>query len=197
MKARRLSPPLLLVTVVALLGVGAAAARTGAKPVLLGRGQGVIVAGTDMTCGFAGPPNHIGVSCQHTSAKARMPFSFRIEENELLAFRIAQGRTKQVKAWKQPPGRIKEPRSAAISRVRLIARVAPGGRFDAVGTDLGCSVYTFKAKTNVACFKLNAKGIVDGSYAAALGDSALQVSRFQNGHGTTVFIGSLTATSGH
>jgi hypothetical protein len=187
---------LALATLVALLGASAATARTGAKPVVLKHGQGITVAGTDMTCGFAGPANHGGVSCQHSSSKAKVPFSFRIEENELLAYRIAKGRVTVAGAWKEPRGTIAEPRSAAVSRFKLVAKLAPGGKFDAVGSDLGCSVYAFKGKTVVACFKFDAKGIADGSYAAALSNSALQVSRFQNGNGTTVFVGSPTKTSG-
>ena len=65
-----------------------------------------------------------------------------------------------------------------------------GARFLAAGTDLGCTVYAFNGRTDVACFKLAPGGLaLNGSYAAALDARGLQVSRFEGGHGTTVFVG--------
>jgi hypothetical protein len=80
-------------------------------------------------------------------------------------------------------------RSAAVSRFRLIGQVAAGTRFVAAGTGLGCSVYGAARTVNVACFKLGTKSILNRSYAVALGVAGVQVSRFEDGKATTVFVG--------
>ena len=70
-----------------------------------------------------------------------------------------------------------------------MGRVASGSHSALRDRDLGCNVYSFKGIINVACFKLDAKGVLNGSYAVALGGTTTQVSRFQAGRGTTMFVG--------
>jgi len=179
-----------LALVVAALCATAAALGAGAKPLTLGLGQGVAVSGTDIVCAFGGPANQVGLACLSAHPKANAAFSFRVDENELAAFRSTSGRTTRVGRWKEPASRISQPRSAAVSDFNLIAHVPVGARFRASGTDLGCTVYAFKGRTEVACFKLDSSGLpLNGSYAAALDARGLQVSRFDGGHGTTVFVG--------
>lgn len=179
-----------LALVVAALCASAAALGAGAKPLTLGLGQGVAVSGTDIVCAFGGPANQVGLACLHTSPKGNAAYSFRIDEDELAAFRSASGRTTHVGGWKEPASRIPQPRSKAVSDFRLVAHVSVGARLRAAGTDLGCTVYAFKGRTVVACFKLDPGGLpLNGSYAAALDALGLQVSRFVGGHGTTVFVG--------
>ncbi len=101
----------------------------------------------------------------------------------------AAGRTSRAGGWKEPRSRFSEPRSSAISSFKLVGRLAAGARFNAAGTDLGCSIYSFSGTINVACFKRDRNVIENGSYAVALGGLTLQVSRFEAGHGTTVFVG--------
>lgn len=166
---------------------GAGAANGGAT--ILAVGQGVGVSGTDMVCAFGGPANQIGLACLHTSSTAKSAYSFRIDETRLLVFRRAKGNTVQLGAWTEPASAIAQGHSAAVSNFTSVGQVSAGSQIDAKGTDLGCSVYTFKGTINVACFKRNAKGILNGSYAVALGGGTVQVSRFQAGQGTTVFVG--------
>lgn len=142
-----------------------------------------------MVCAFGGPANQIGLACLHTSATAKSVYSFRLEESRLLVFRQTAGKTVQVGAWKEPAAAIAEARSAAISSFKSVGTVSAGGHFSAAKSDLGCNVYSFKGVVNVACFKLDARGVLNGSYAVALGGTTTQVSRFQAGHGTTVFVG--------
>lgn len=104
-------------------------------------------------------------------------------------FRRVKGSTIQLGAWTEPASAIAQGRSGAVSNFTSVGRVSAGSQFDAAGTDLGCSVYTFKGTVEVACFKQNAKGALNGSYAVALGGTTVQVSRFQAGQGTTVFVG--------
>ncbi len=172
------------------LCASAAALGAGAKPLTLGLGQGVAVSGTDIVCAFGGPANQVGLACLHSSPKGKAAFSFRIDENEVAAFRSASGRTTRVGGWKEPVSRIPQPRSEAVSDFRLVGHVPVGAHFSAAGADLGCTVYAFKGRTEVACFKLDSGGLPqNGSYAAALDARGLQVSRFQDGHGRTVFVG--------
>jgi hypothetical protein len=177
-----------LAAVGALCWLGVAGAANGG-PSTLTVGQGVGVAGTDMVCAFGGPANQIGLACLHTSSTAKAAYSFRIDETRLLVFRRAKGRTVQLRAWTEPASAITQGHSAAVSQFTSIGQVSAGSQFSAAGTDLACSVYTFKGALQVACFKRNSKGILDGSYAVALGGTTIQVSRFQALHGTTVFVG--------
>jgi len=107
----------------------------------------------------------------------------------LLVFRRGKGSAVKLGTWKEPASAIAQGHSAAVSSFTTIGQVSAGSRFDAAGTDLGCSVYTFKGTVQVACFKQNAAGILNGSYAVALGGATVQVSRFRAGQGTTVFVG--------
>lgn len=180
-----------LTLVVAALCASAAALGAGARPLTLGLGQGVAVSGTDIVCAFGGPANKVGLACLHSGPKAKAAYSFRIDEDELAAFRSASGRTTRVRGWKEPASRIPQPHSEAVSDFRVVAHVPVGARFRAAGTDLGCTIYAFKGRTVVACFKLDPGGLpLNHSYAAALDALGLQVSRFEGGHGTTVFVGS-------
>ncbi len=165
----------------------ARAANGGAT--VLKPGQGVAVSGTDMVCAFGGPANEIGLACLQTSPAAKSLYSFRLEEGRLLVFRSVGGKTARVGGWKEPAGRIAQRRSSTISHFKSVGQVSVGNRFNAAGSDLGCNVYSFKAAVVVACFKLTAKGILNGSYAAALSANGAQVSRFRGGQGTTVFVG--------
>jgi hypothetical protein len=176
-----------LLLVASLPLVGPARAANGGPTVLV-PGQGIGVSGTDMVCAFGGPANQIGLACLHTSATAKSAYSFRLEETRLLVFRRTAGKTVQLGAWKEPTA-IAEPRSAAISSFKSVGTVSAGGHFSAAKSDLGCNVYSFKGVVNVACFKLDAGGVLNGSYAVALGGTTTQVSRFHAGHGTTVFAG--------
>jgi hypothetical protein len=166
---------------------GAGAATQG--PATLAVGQAVGVSGTDMVCAFGGPANQIGLACLHTSSTAKSAYSFRIDETRLLVFRRAKGATVRLRAWTEPASAIAQGHSAAVSNFTSVGQVSAGSQFDAMGTDLACSVYTFKGTVQVACFKRNASGILNGSYAVALGGTSVQVSRFQAGQGTTVFVG--------
>jgi hypothetical protein len=168
--------------------VGGAVAANGG-PTTLTLGQGVSVSGTDMVCAFGGPANQTGLACLHTSPTAKSAYSFRIDETRLLVFRRAKGRTVQLRGWTEPASSIAQGHTAAVSNFTSVGQVSAGSQFNAAGTDLACSVYTFKSTLQVACFKRNAKGILNGSYAAALGGTTMQVSRFQALHGTTVFVG--------
>ena len=179
-----------LALVIASLCATAAALGAGAKPLTLGLGQGVAVSGTDIVCAFGGPANQVGLACLSAHATTNAAYSFRIDENELAAFRSSSGRTTRVARWKEPASHISQPRSAAVSDFKITAHVPVGAGFRAAGTDLACTVYAFKGRTNVACFKLDPSGApLNGSYAAALDAHGLQVSRFEGGHGTTVFVG--------
>jgi hypothetical protein len=180
---------LVLAAAVAVVAAGAAHASVGAKTLALKPGDGIAVAGTDLVCAFGGPANHVGLACLHGNAKAKAPYSFRLDEAQLVAFRTTNGHARRVGLWREPAGRIAQPRSHAVSQFKLVAELGAGKRFAAAGTDLQCSVYAFHGAMNVACFKLDAKGIAERSYAAALSATALQVSRFHNGHGTTVLVG--------
>jgi hypothetical protein len=175
----------LLVRCAGSVGLG----RRAGGATILAVGQGVGVSGTDVVCAFGGPANQIGLACLHTSSTATSAYSFRIDETRLLVFRRAKGSTVQLGAWTEPASAIAQGHSAAVSNFTSVGQVSAGSQIDAKGTDLGCSVYTFKGTLQVACFKRNAKGILNGSYAVALGGATVQVSRFQNGHGTTVFVG--------
>jgi hypothetical protein len=166
---------------------GAGATNRGAATLALG--QGVGVSGTDMVCAFGGPANQAGLACLHTSSTAKSAYSFRIDETRLLVFRRAKGRTVRLHAWTEPASAIAQGHSAAVSNFTSVGQVSAGSQFNARGTDLACSVYTFKGTLQVACFKQNAKGILNGSYAVALGGRTVQISRFQASHGTTVFVG--------
>ncbi len=177
-----------LAVVGAFCWVGGAGAASGG-PATLAVGQGVGVSGTDMVCAFGGPANQIGLACLHTSSTAKSAYSFRIDETRLLVFRRAKGRTVRLRAWTEPSSAIAQGHSAAVSNFTSVGQVSAGSQFNARGTDLACSVYTFKGTLQVACFKQNAKGILNGSYAVALGGTTVQVSRFEGGHGTTVFVG--------
>jgi hypothetical protein len=147
------------------------------------------VSGTDVVCAFGGPANQIGLACLHTRSKPGPVYSFRINETTLRVFRAATGGAVQLGVWKEPATGIAQPRAAAVSNFKSVGRVSAGNYVDAAGTDLRCKAYSFNGVVRIACFKVNAKGVVDGSYAVALGDSTVQVSRFQGGQGTTVFVG--------
>jgi hypothetical protein len=166
---------------------GAGAANGGVTTLALG--QAVGISGTDMVCAFGGPANQSGLACLHTSSTAKSAYSFRIDETRLRVFRRAKGSTVKLGTWKEPASAIAQGHSAAVSNFTSIGQVSAGSHFDAAGTDLGCSVYTFKGTVQVACFKQNATGVLNGSYAVALGGATVQVSRFQAGQGTTVFVG--------
>jgi hypothetical protein len=133
--------------------------------------------------------NQSGLACIHTSSTAKSAYSFRLDETRLLVFRRVTGSTVQLGAWTEPAAAIEQARSAAVSSFTSVGHVSAGSQFAAAGTDLGCSVYTFKGTVQVACFKQNAKGALNNSYAVALGGTTVQVSRFQAGQGTTVFVG--------
>ena len=175
--------------VVAALCLGGAAGARNERTTVLAPGQGVTVSGTDMVCAFGGPADQIGLACLHTSSAAKSAYSFRVQETTLRVFRRTGATTAQLRAWKEPAAGMKQRRSATIAHFKSVGAVSIGSRFTAARSDLSCSVYSFKGTINVACFKLSAKGTMDGSYAVALGGATVQVSRFQGGHGTTVFIG--------
>jgi hypothetical protein len=186
----RILAPIWILLAALLVGTvvdSAGGARRG--PATLAVGQAVGVSGTDMVCAFGGPANQIGLACLHTSSTAKSVYSFRIDETRLLVFRRAKGRTVQLHAWTEPASAIAQGHSAAVSNFTTVGQVSAGSQLEAMGTDLACSVYTFKGTLQVACFKRNAKGILNGSYAVALGGRTVQVSRFQALHGTTVFVG--------
>jgi hypothetical protein len=188
MRSDRLAGGMLMIVAVVLsAGVAQASVRSG--PLALRHGEGVAVSGTDMVCAFGGPANKVGLACLHSGSNAKARYSFRIDEDELLAFRRAAGRTSRAGGWKEPRSRFSEPRSPAISSFKLVGRLGAGTHFNAAGTDLGCSIYSFSGTINVACFKRGRNVIQNGSYAVALGGLTLQVSRFEGGHGTTVFVG--------
>jgi hypothetical protein len=172
----------------AVCWVGGAGAANGSATTLA-LGQAVGVSGTDTVCAFGGPANQIGLACLHTSSTAKSAYSFRIEETRLFVFRRGKSSTVQLGTWKEPASTIAQGHSAAVTNFTTIGQVSAGSHFDAAGTDLGCSVYTFKSTVQVACFKQNATGILNGSYAVALGGATVQVSRFRAGQGTTVFVG--------
>jgi hypothetical protein len=179
---------LLLLAVAASAGAGSVSAT--AQPLVLRPGQAVAVVGTDVVCAFGGPANQIGIACLHTSQKAQAAFSFRLSENELLAFRKNSGKTVRIGSWRQPTSSYPEPRSRAVSRFKLAGSLRVGGRFVAAQTDLACTIYAFHSMTEVACFKTDSRGVpLDNSYAIALDKLGIQVSRFKDGHGTTVFVG--------
>jgi hypothetical protein len=180
-------PGVLLWSLAALCWVAGAGAAGGTT--VLKVGQAVGVAGTDMVCAFGGPANQIGLACLHTGSKPASAYSFRIDEADLRVFRSATGGAAQLGVWKEPAAGIAQSRSAAVSNFKSVGQVSVGGYFRAAGGDLSCSVYSFKGVVQVACFKVNAKGTLDGSYAVGLGGSTVQVSRFQGGKGTTVFVG--------
>jgi hypothetical protein len=152
-------------------------------------GQAVSISGTDVVCAFGGPTNQIGLACLHTRSKSGYVYSFRIDEEALRVFRATTSGAVQVGVWKEPAAGIQQPHSSAVSKFNSIGRVSSGSYLDAAGTDIRCKIYFFKGAIQVACFKVDTKGIMDGSYAVALGGLTVQVSRFQAGRGTTVFVG--------
>lgn len=170
------------------LAGGATGASASTKPFALGAGQGVAVAGTDVVCAYGGPANQLGIACVHAGKKPS-PYSFRISENEVLALQAVSGTAVRLGHWKQPTSSFAQPRSAAVSDFKLAGTLPVGGHFVAAHTDLGCSVYSFNGRTQVACFKFDSHGaVLNGSYAVALDSRGLQVSKFQGGRGTTVFV---------
>lgn len=170
-------------------GAGIEQASASTAPLSLGVGQGVAVAGTNVVCAYGGPANQLGIACLHASQKAQSPYSFRVSENELLAFQTRSGKLVRLGDWKQPASSYREPRSAAVSDFKLAGTLPVGGHFVAARTDLGCSIYSFNGRTQVACFKLDSHGaVLNGSYAVAIDSRGIQVSKFQGGHGTTVFV---------
>ncbi len=174
-------------TCLALIGAGQGVAST--KPLALAAGQGVAVAGTDVVCAYGGPANQLGIACLHAGKKPS-PYSFRISENEVLALQAVSGKAVRLGDWKQPASSFAQPRSAAVSDFKLAGTLPVGGHFVAAHADLGCSIYSFNGRTEVACFKFDSHGaVLNGSYAVALDSRGLQVSKFQGGRGTTVFVG--------
>ena len=174
--------------VVGLLAVSGANANDTASPVTLGPAQAVVIANTDIVCSFGGPANQIGIACLHTHGGI---YSFRIDENELRGYRTHAGKLSQVGNWKQP-ATIKQSKSPAVSKFKVVATLPVHGRVLAAGTDLGCLVIGSSSKPLVACFKLGAgKGYpVAGSYSAALGMAGLEVDLYDSAHkGRSVFIG--------
>jgi hypothetical protein len=142
-----------------------------------------------MVCAFGGPANQSGLACLHTSSTAKSAYSFRLDETRLRVFRRVNGSTKELGAWTEPASAIAQARPGAVSNFTSVGQVSAGSQFNAAGTDLGCSVYTFKGIVQVACFKQNAKGALNRSYAVALGGTTVEVSHFQAAQGTTVFVG--------
>jgi hypothetical protein len=177
---------LLAITILSLATAAASAAA--AKPVTLGPGQAAAIGGTDLVCAFGGPVNAIGIACLHTKTGT---LSFRMNENELIAYQQRSGKLSQAGRWKEPRT-VSEPKSPAVSKFKLVATLPIGGRILAAGLDLGCLVYSHSGRPNVACFKLGpGKGYpAVGSYAAAIDAKGLQVSQFDAAHkGTTVYVG--------
>lgn len=168
-----------------VVGAGAASGR----PANLKVGQGFAISKTGMVCVFAGPANQIGLACLY-GPTVKSAYSFRLDETRLLVFRRTPSGTVQVGAWTEPKGAVAQGHSAAVSNVSFAGQVSSGSQFGAAGTDLGCGVYTVKGTVSVACFKRAGKGVLNGSYAVALGRSSVEVSRFRDGKGTTVYVGS-------
>lgn len=165
-----------------------AAARATAKPITLGPGQSVLIAGTDIVCAFGGPANQIGMACLHAKTGS---YSFRMDEQQVRGFRKQSGRLMQVGAWKQPKT-LGQPKSPAVSSFKLVATLPVGGRVLAAGSDIACLVTTDAGRPAVACFKLGpGKGYpVAGSYAASLSPATFEVDRYDAAHnGKPVFVG--------
>ena len=165
-----------------------ATARAIAKPVTLGPGQSVLIAGTDIVCAFGGPANQIGMACLHTKTGT---YSFRIDELQVRGFRRQSRRLTQVGSWKQPKT-LSQPKSPAVSSFKVVATLPVGGRMLAGGSDLACLVTTDSGRPAVACFKIGpGKGYpVVGSYAASLGPVSFEVDRYDAAHnGKPVFVG--------
>src|SRR3954447_1948645 len=178
----------LFLAVVAVVAVAAGSARAATAPVTLQLGQGVAIRGTDLVCAYGGPANATGLACLHTKGGT---FSFRLDENELLAFQTRGSGPHRVGRW-QETKTTAQAKTPAVSDFKLAGTVAIGGRFLAAGTDLGCLVYNHANRPNVACFKLGpGKGYAAvGSYAIAIDAAGIQVSRFDASHqGTTVYVG--------
>ena len=140
--------------------------------------------------------NQIGLACLHTRSKSGYVYSFRIDEEALRVFRATTNGTVQVGVWKEPASGIQQPHSGAVSKFNSTGRISSGSYLDVAGTDIRCKIYSFRGVSQVACFKVDTKGTVDGSYAVALGGSTVQVSRFQTGRGTTVFVGKRSSWAG-
>jgi hypothetical protein len=171
-----------------VLVAGAGARRSAAKPITLGPGQAVLIAGTDIVCAFGGPANQIGMACLHTKAGT---YSFRIDEQLVRGFRRRAGRLTQVGGWQQPKT-LAQPKSPAVSGFKVVATLPVGGRVLAAGSDLACIVTTDGGRPDVACFKIGpGKGYpVVGSYAALLSATTFEVDRYDAAHnGKPVFVG--------
>jgi hypothetical protein len=167
--------------------VAGAGAQAAAKPITLGPGQAVLIAGTDIVCVFGGPANQIGMACLHTKAGT---YSFRIDEQQARGFRKRSGRLTQVGAWKQPKT-LAQPKSPAVSGFKVVATLPVGGRVLAGGSDLACIVTTDNGGPEIACFKIGpGKGYpVVGSYAALLSPTTFEVDRYDAAHnGKPVFV---------
>jgi len=116
---------------------------------------------------FRGPANQSGLACLHTSSTAKSAYSFRLDETRLRVFRRVNGSTKEL-----APGRSRRRRLRRLagSGLELHVRRPSLGResVQRSGYRSRCSVYTFKGIVQVACFKQNAKGALNRSYAVAL-----------------------------
>ena len=167
-----------------------AVANAAAAPNTLEPGQSVSVAGTSIVCAYVGPAGKTAIDC--FSTKAGSPgYGFRLNENELVAYRTATGAEHDVKRWPEPAS-LKQPSFAAAQRAQLVASLPVGGRVLIAKTDIGCLVYSNSNATVVACFKLAGKlGYpMTNSLAGSISSTAVQVSRFDAAHnGVTVFVG--------
>ena len=193
--ARRCSARILVVLVLTLCSLVAVSSATAARAASRGTtvltvGEALGISGTDMVCAFGGPVNQIGLACLHTGSNAASVYSFRIDETNLQVFKATSSSgVIRLGVWKEPAAGIAEGRSAAVSKFKSVGQVPVGGHFEAAGSDLSCEVYSFTGVVQVACFKVNARGALNGSYGVGLGGSTVQVSRFEGGRGTTAFVG--------
>ena len=166
------------------VAIGATAPKT------LVPGQSVSVAGTSIVCAYVGPAGKTAIDCFSTKSGAP-GYGFRLNENELVAYKSAAGAEHDVKRWREPAS-LKQPSFAAAQQAQLVASLPVGGRVLIAKTDIGCLVYSNSNVPVVACFKLaGTQGYpLTNSLAGSISSGAMQVSRFDASHkGVTVFVG--------
>jgi hypothetical protein len=154
--------------------VSAAATRTAGKP--LTPGQALRIAGTDVVCGYGGSTGHVGIVCgRNSAAGTRASWSLRLEETQLLVFRIRGGRISGTHVWHEPRTR-PEPTAAGVTSLQAIGTARLGSGFFANGTDLGCGVARFDGRVGVGCAKRDPVGApVKRSYGVELTQAEVKV----------------------
>jgi hypothetical protein len=166
------SPLVLVLLLVA--GSGTAATETAGRP--LEPGQALRVTGTDIVCGYAGSTGHVGIVCgRNSAAGTRASWSLRLEEGQLLVFRIRNGKTRATHTWREPKTQ-PEPTIAGATSLKAVGTAQVGTGLFADGTDIGCGIARFSGHVGVGCAKRDSVGApVKLSYGVQLTESLVQV----------------------